>query len=46
VPAGKRSPALGVVMRAPDRTPNEKDIAGVRAKILKALERELQATLR
>jgi phenylalanyl-tRNA synthetase beta chain len=42
----KRSLALRVVMRAPDRTLGEKDIAGVRAKILKALEREFQATLR
>ena len=46
VPEDKRSLALRVVMRAPDRTLNEKDIAGVRAKILKALEREFQATLR
>ena len=46
VPADKRSLALRVVMRAPDRTLNEKDIAGARAKILKALEREFQATLR
>ncbi len=46
VPADKRSLALRVVMRAPDRTLTEKDIAGVRAKILKALEREFEATLR
>ena len=46
VPEDKRSLALRVVMRASDRTLNEKDIAGVRAKILKALEREFQATLR
>ena len=46
VPEDKRSLALRVVMRAPDRTLNEKDIAGVRAKILKALEREFQAALR
>ena len=46
VPADKRSLALRVVMRSPERTLNEKDIAGVRAKILKALEREFQATLR
>jgi phenylalanyl-tRNA synthetase beta chain len=46
VAVDKRSLALRVVMRAPDRTLNEKDIAGVRAKILKALEREFQATLR
>ncbi|HEY5387429.1 MAG TPA: phenylalanine--tRNA ligase subunit beta [Thermoleophilia bacterium] len=46
VPADKRSLALRVVMRSPERTLGEKDIAGVRAKILKALEREFQATLR
>ena len=46
VPEDKRSLALRVVMRAPDRTLNEKDIAGVRAKVLKALEREFQAELR
>ena len=46
VPADKRSLALRVVMRSPERTLNEKDIAGVRAKILKALEREFQAALR
>jgi phenylalanyl-tRNA synthetase beta chain len=46
VPEDKRSLALRVVMRAPDRTLNEKDISGVRAKIIKALEREFQAELR
>ena len=46
VPADKRSLALRVVMRSPERTLNDKDIAGVRAKILKALEREFRATLR
>ncbi len=46
VPEDKRSLALRVVMRSPERTLNEKDIAGVRAKVLKALEREFQATLR
>lgn len=46
VPAGKRSLALRVVMRSPERTLSEKDIAGVRARILTALERELAATLR
>ena len=46
VPADKRSLALRVVMRSPERTLSEKDIAGVRAKILKTLEREFQATLR
>ncbi|MBN2205209.1 MAG: phenylalanine--tRNA ligase subunit beta, partial [Thermoleophilia bacterium] len=46
IPADKRSLALRVVMRSPERTLSEKDIAGVRAKILKALEREFAATLR
>mgnify|MGYP000849892297 FL=1 len=46
VPADKRSLALRVVMRSPERTLKEKDIAGVRARILKALEREFQATPR
>ncbi len=46
IPPDKRSLALRVVMRSPERTLSEKDIAGVRAKILKALEREFAATLR
>jgi len=46
VPADRRSLALRVVMGSPERTLSEKDIAGVRAKILKALGREFQATLR
>jgi phenylalanyl-tRNA synthetase beta chain len=46
VPDGKRSLALRVVMRSPERTLSEKDISGVRAKIIRALGREFQATLR
>jgi phenylalanyl-tRNA synthetase beta chain len=46
VPAGKRSLAVRLTLRAPDRTLSEKDIGGVRAKVLAALERELGATLR
>jgi phenylalanyl-tRNA synthetase beta chain len=46
VAADKRSLALRVVMRSPERTLGEKDIATVRAKILAALEREFAATLR
>jgi len=46
VPADKRSLALRVVMRSPERTLSEKDIFGVRAKILAALEREFAAALR
>ena len=46
VPKGMRSLALRVVMRSPERTLTEKDIATVRAKIVGALEREFGATLR
>ena len=46
VPPGKRSLAVRLVMRAPDRTLTDKDITGVRRKVLAALERELGATLR
>jgi len=46
VAADRRSLALRVVMRSPERTLSERDIAGVRAKILTALEREFEATLR
>jgi phenylalanyl-tRNA synthetase beta chain len=46
VPEGKRSLALRVDMGSPERTLGDKDIAGVRAKILKALEREFEAELR
>jgi phenylalanyl-tRNA synthetase beta chain len=46
VPDGMRSLAVRLVMRAPDRTLSEKDINGVRRKVLDALERDLGATLR
>ena len=46
VPADKRSLALRVQMRSAERTLSEKDIAGARAKIVKALEREFGAVLR
>lgn len=46
VPAGKRSLGLRVVMRSPDRTLSEKDIAGVRSKLTKALTRDFGAELR
>ena len=46
VPPGKRSLALRIEMRSTERTLSEKDIAGVRAKIVKALEREFGAALR
>jgi phenylalanyl-tRNA synthetase beta chain len=46
VPPGKRSLAVRLTLRAPDRTLSEKDISGVRAKVLAALERDLGAALR
>ena len=46
VPPGKRSLAVRLVLRSADRTLTEKDITGVRRKVLAALERELDATLR
>ncbi len=46
VPAGKRSLALRLVMRSPERTLTDKDITEVRRRVLQALERELGATLR
>jgi phenylalanyl-tRNA synthetase beta chain len=46
VPPDKRSLALRVVIRSPERTLSEKDIAGVRAKIVGALARDCGAALR
>jgi phenylalanyl-tRNA synthetase beta chain len=46
VPAGKRSLALRLVMRSPERTLSEKDINAVRQRVLSALQRELGASLR
>jgi phenylalanyl-tRNA synthetase beta chain len=46
VPAGKRSLAVRLTLRAPDRTLSDKDINGVRGKVIAALERELGASLR
>jgi phenylalanyl-tRNA synthetase beta chain len=46
VPPGKRSLAVRLVLRSADRTLNDKDITGVRRKVLAALERELDATRR
>jgi len=46
VPPGKRSLAVRLVIRAADRTLTEKDIGGVRQKVVAALERELGAALR
>lgn len=46
VPAGKRSLALRLVLRSPQRTLTEKDISGVRSRVLLALQRQFAATLR
>ena len=46
VPPGKRSLAVRLVLRSAERTLTEKDIGGVRRKVLAALERELGAALR
>ncbi|MEZ5126127.1 MAG: phenylalanine--tRNA ligase subunit beta [Thermoleophilia bacterium] len=46
VPADKRSLALRVSMRSAERTLSDKDIAGVRTKIVAALAREFDAALR
>ena len=46
VPEGRRSLAIRIVMRSPERTLIEKEIAGVREKVLAALQSELKATLR
>ena len=46
VQPGKRSLAVRLVMRSPERTLTDKDITGLRQKVLAALEREFAATLR
>ncbi len=46
VPEGMVSLALRITMRSAERTLSEKAIAGVRQKIVKALERRFKATLR
>ncbi len=46
VPPGKRSLAVRLVLRSAERTLTDKDIGGVRRKVLAALERELSAALR
>jgi len=46
VPADKRSLALRLTMRSPERTLSDKDITAVRERVLAALAREFGATLR
>ncbi len=43
---GKKSLAYSLTYQAPDKTLNDKDVAGIRARILRALEQELGAILR
>ena len=46
VPGGKKSLAYAVHYRAPDRTLRDKEVAKLRAGIVKQLDRELGASLR
>jgi phenylalanyl-tRNA synthetase beta chain len=46
VPADKRSLALRLTMRSPERTLSDKDITAVRERVLAALARDFAATLR
>jgi phenylalanyl-tRNA synthetase beta chain len=46
VGAGKKSLAYSITYQAPDRTLTDVEVAGVRQRIIKRLERELGATLR
>jgi phenylalanyl-tRNA synthetase beta chain len=46
VGAGRKSLAYRLVYQADDRTLTDDDATKIRAKIIKALERELSATLR
>jgi phenylalanyl-tRNA synthetase beta chain len=46
VGAGKKSLAYSITYQASDRTLTDGEVAGVRQKIIKRLERELNATLR
>jgi phenylalanyl-tRNA synthetase beta chain len=46
VPPGKRSLALRLTMRSPERTLTDKDIGTVRQRVLSALDKEYGATLR
>ncbi|MCS7010592.1 MAG: phenylalanine--tRNA ligase subunit beta, partial [Anaerolineales bacterium] len=44
--AGKKSLAYRITYQAPDKTLSDRDVAGIRARILKRLEQELGASLR
>jgi phenylalanyl-tRNA synthetase beta chain len=44
--AGKKSLAYSITYQAPDKTLSDRDVVGIRARILKRLEQELGAVLR
>ncbi len=46
VGAGKKSLAYSITYQAPDKTLSDKDVAGIRTRILRQLEQELGAALR
>jgi phenylalanyl-tRNA synthetase beta chain len=46
VGAGKKSLAYSITYQAPDKTLSDKDVAGIRTRILRSLEQELGAALR
>ena len=46
VGAGKKSLAYSLTYQAPDKTLSDKDVAGIRARIIRQLEQELGAALR
>ncbi len=46
VGAGKKSLAYNIIYQAPDKTLSDKDVAGIRTRILRRLEQELGAKLR
>ena len=43
---GKKSLAYSLTYQAPDKTLSDKDVAGIRTRILRKLEQELGAVLR
>ena len=44
--AGKKSLAYALTFQAPDKTLRDKDVAGMRGRIIRALEKEVDAKLR
>jgi phenylalanyl-tRNA synthetase beta chain len=46
VPAGRKSVAINLVVRAPDRTLSDEDVTPIRRKIVEAVEQATGAALR